>query len=237
MTSAPAATRQFFVAVGEVRLAVRQTGADDAPAVLLLPGLGGLATVWDDLAARLTGAGRRALAVELRGHGESSWPGAGYNFETMAADVAELIEALGSAAVDIVGHSLGGRVGLEVAAERPELVRRLVLVEAPPARLTPTPAEVPPRPDEPTPFDWEVVSPIRHQARAVDPAWWDRLGSVAIPALWVAGGPSSQVPQELLAEASARMPDSRLVTIDGGHSMHESRPAEFAAAVLDFLAM
>lgn len=229
-------SRRFTVPVGEIRLSVLETaGGANSPAVLMLPGLGGLATVWNTFAGELADRGRRALAVELRGHGDSSWPGEGYDFQTMAADLIRLIESLDIAPVDIVGHSLGGRVGLEVAAARPELVRRLVLAEAPPARRIPTPAEVPPRPEAPTPFDWKVVSPIRHQARAVDPAWWDRLSSVAVPALWVAGGPSSQVPQELFAEASARMPNSQLVTIDGGHSMHESRPEEFAAAVLAFL--
>jgi pimeloyl-ACP methyl ester carboxylesterase len=227
--------RRFAVPVGDLHLSVLQTGQDDAAATLLLAGLGGLATVWNGLANDLAARGRRALAVELRGHGESSWPGDGYTFEAMAGDVIGLIETLDVAPVDVVGHSLGGRVGLEVATARPKLVRRLVLAEAPPARHAPTPAEVPPRPDEPTPFDWAVVSPIRHQARAVDPAWWDRLPEVAVPALWIAGGPSSQVPQELLAEAAARMADARLVTIDGGHSMHESRPAEFSAVVLDFL--
>ena len=66
------------------------------------------------------------LAVDLRGHGASSRPGA-YSVALMAADVASLLDAVGGAAVDLVGHSLGGLVALRVAAGRPDRVRRLVL--------------------------------------------------------------------------------------------------------------
>ena len=225
-----------LVDVGDgVRIAVHEHGPGDGRPILLLPGLGDTAGVWDSFAHDLAGKGLRALAVDLRGHGASSWPGEGYTFEAMADDLAGLCEALRLGPAALVGHSLGGRVALELALLRPELVARLVLAEAPPARLTPVAVDLPERPDEPTPFDWAVVSPIRHQARAVDPGWWDRIGALGVPALWVLGGATSQVPQDLLADAAARMPDGRLVTVDGGHSMHTSRPEEFSAAVLPYL--
>lgn len=228
--------RTMRVPVGDIQLAVHEAGPVDSYPVLLLHGLGATAATWAGFAAELAAHGRRALAVDLRGHGESSWPGTGYAFGAMATDIAGLIDALELAPVDVVGHSLGGRVGLEVAMRRPELVRRLVLEEAPPARHAPTAVELPSRPAEPTPFDWEVVSPIRHEARAVDPAWWDRLATVPTPALWIAGGPSSHVPQDLFAEAAAHMPDARLVTVDGGgHTAHQAAPDTFGTAVLPFL--
>lgn len=224
------------VSVGGIELAAHDTGPSDGQPVLLLHGLGGTTATWAEFAAELAGHGRRAVSVDLRGHGESSWPGTGYDFGTMAADLVDFIEALELAPADIVGHSLGGRVALDVAMRRPELVRRLVLEEAPPARHTPTAVDLPKRPDEPTPFDWEVVSPIRHEARAVDPAWWERLANVPTPTLWVVGGASSHVPQDLFAEAAARMIDARLVTVDGGgHTVHQAAPDRFSAAVLPFL--
>lgn len=230
------AFREFLVPVGEIELAVRENGPEDAPAVLLLHGLGGVPDTWDPFAVELAGRGRRAVAVALRGHGDSSWPGTGYDFGTMAEDVAGLIEKVGVAPADVVGHSLGGRVALALAAARPELVRRMVLAEAPPARHVAVPAETPQRPAEPTPFDWAVVPAIRPQARAVDPAWWAVLPSITVPALWVAGGPTSQVPQELIAEAAALMPSAELVTLEGaGHHVHTVDRAAFSAVVLPYL--
>ena len=43
------------------------------------------------------------------------------------------------------------------------------------------------------------------------------------------------MPQDLLAEAAQLIPDATLITIPAGHRVHTSRPAEFTAAVLDFL--
>ena len=188
------------------------------------------------LRVRVAADGRRALAVDLRGHGESSWPGAGYDFDTMAADLIALSEQLELGPADLVGHSMGGRVALVLAWQRPDLVRRLVLAETPPPRLVPTPAEVPERPEGPTPFDWAVVPAIRHVARRVEPGWWERVATIDAPTLWVAGGPTSHVPQELIAAAAARMPDSRVVTLDGaGHGLIRTQPDEFAAVALPFL--
>lgn len=52
----------------------------------------------------------------------------------------------------------------------------------------------------------------------------------------VAGGPASHLPQHELARMAARIPAARLVVVEGGHAVPAARPAEFAAAVRDFLA-
>ena len=75
---------------------------------------------------------RRAVAIDLRGHGESAAPTDGdYSIESCAADVIAVIDALGLDAIVLVGHSYGAHVVIEVAARRPEVVRRLVLVDPP----------------------------------------------------------------------------------------------------------
>jgi pimeloyl-ACP methyl ester carboxylesterase len=225
-----------IVEIGDVHIAVHPEGPEQGEPVLLLHGLGSTAAVWEQFGAEVAAAGRRALAVDLRGHGESSWPGEGYDFDTMARDLIALSEHLRLGPAALVGHSMGGRVALHVALRRPDLVTRMVLAETPPPRLVAPPAEVPQRPAEPTPFDWAVVPAIRHAARRVDPGWWEWVATIEVPTLWLAGGPTSHVPQELIAAASARMPDSRVVTIaDAGHSVVSARPAEFAAAALAFL--
>ncbi|MFU8874113.1 alpha/beta fold hydrolase [Micromonospora sp. SL4-19] len=62
------------------------------------------------------------------------------------------------------------------------------------------------------------------------------MTEITLPALVVSGGSAGRLPQDRLAAMVARMPAARLVTIDAGHAVHATRPAEFAAAVRGFLA-
>ena len=66
------------------------------------------------------------LAVDLRGHGESGWPGE-YSIALMAQDVVALLERLDEPSVDLVWPLAGRLVALRVAATHPPPVRRLVL--------------------------------------------------------------------------------------------------------------
>jgi pimeloyl-ACP methyl ester carboxylesterase len=85
---------------------------------------------------------RRAIAVDLRGHGSSSAPSDGdYTVEACAADVLAVLDALALDAIVLVGHSFGAFVTTEVAARRASGVRRLVLID-PPGDFTRLPREV-----------------------------------------------------------------------------------------------
>ncbi len=205
--------------------------APTAPVAVLLHGTGATAGSWDVVAASLA-ARRTVLAVDLRGHGASSRPGA-YSIGLMAADVAALLDSVGGAAVDLVGHSLGGLVALRVAVGRPDRVRRLVLedVGMPHARRPSPPA----RPEGALGFDWRVVEQVRPEVDHPDPAWPVVVGSVAAPTLVVAGGPRSFVAAEHVAELVAALPDGRVTTLDTGHEVHETDPAGFTRAVEPFL--
>jgi len=79
-------------------------------------------------------AGHRVISVDLRGHGESDQPQSGYAIRDQAEDVAWLIGELGLDRPIAVGHSLGGLVVLELAAEHPGSVRAIVMLD--PAPLT-----------------------------------------------------------------------------------------------------
>ncbi len=72
-------------------------------------------------------AERRVIAVDLQGHGRTADVDRPFSVETMADDVAGLIEHLGGSA-DVLGYSLGGQVALQLAIRHPERVRNLVLV-------------------------------------------------------------------------------------------------------------
>ena len=224
---------QLDVAVDGVTLRVRAWLAADAapPSVVLLPGTGETGENWDVVASALH-ASRTVYAVSLRGHGGSDWPGH-YSIRAMADDVAGLLRRLDDQPVDMVGHSLGGLVAAAVASAHPELVRRLVLedVGVPHARPTATP----PRPEGVLEFDWKVVEQVRPEIDDPDPRWPEVVARIAAPTLAVAGGPTSHVPQDHIAELVRRVPDGRLVTVDAGHLVHETRPDDFVGHLLAFL--
>jgi len=122
-----------------------------------------------------------------------------------------------------------------LAETQPERFARLVLEDTcPPYDRSARP--VPDRPDGPLPFDWAVLEAIYAEVGLRSEEVWDRLADITAPTLLVAGGPTSHVPQERLAEVAQRVPDCTLVTIDAGHHVHTEVPAEFLAAVLPFLA-
>ena len=85
---------------------------------------------WTEVAERL--AGRfRVIAVDLRGHGDSDWLGAGgyYHFFDYVADLAAVIDRVGGDLVSVAGHSMGGTIVGYWAGTRPSRPARVVLLE------------------------------------------------------------------------------------------------------------
>jgi pimeloyl-ACP methyl ester carboxylesterase len=74
---------------------------------------------------------RQVIAVDLEGHARTPLGDRPYKFETQGDDMAELVKQLGHEKVDVVGYSLGGSVALRMAIQKPERVRRVVLVSVP----------------------------------------------------------------------------------------------------------
>jgi pimeloyl-ACP methyl ester carboxylesterase len=70
----------------------------------------------------------RVIAYDHRGQGQSQDPGSGYDMDTLATDAASLILALSAAPCHFAGISMGGFVGMRLAARRPALVRTLTLM-------------------------------------------------------------------------------------------------------------
>jgi pimeloyl-ACP methyl ester carboxylesterase len=89
-------------------------------------------TVWNDVISALR-PGTRNVAVDLRGSGVSNAARGPYNLERFAADLRELVDALGIAPVVVVGHSMGATVALRLAVDAPELVSGLILIAPVPA--------------------------------------------------------------------------------------------------------
>jgi len=119
--------------------------AGGRPPVVCLHGVTSQAWAWNGCAPLLA-VGAPVHAVDMRGHGGSSWaPDGDYSTAALAADVAAVVDLLDVGPVDVVGLSWGGLVGAALAATRPDLVRRLVMVDVPPEFSEP-PDAVPARP-------------------------------------------------------------------------------------------
>lgn len=108
--------------------------------ILLLHGWGCSVKLWESVTAELS-KHARVTVIDFPGHGKSSRPPVPWGAEEYAAAVAELIEQLGIQGCDIIGHSHGGRTAICLAATRPELVGKLVLVGAAGLRAEPTEAQ------------------------------------------------------------------------------------------------
>lgn len=110
-----------------------RTGGDK-PSVVLLHGLMLSGACWTPLARTLEDD-YDVVMPDARGHGYSSAPDYGYNYNNLADDVVGLIKALGLAAPILVGHSMGGMTAAVVASRYPGLLKGLILAD--PTFLTP----------------------------------------------------------------------------------------------------
>lgn len=121
--------RRITVAEG-VALSVRvwPGGAGAAP-FLLVHGLASNARLWDGVASALADAGHAVAAVDLRGHGRSDKPDAGYDFTTIVGDLLAVVDALGFDRPVVVGQSWGGNVVVELAAAHGDRVRGIACVD------------------------------------------------------------------------------------------------------------
>ena len=123
---------QFTGAEGQT-LAADTMGVDDALPVILAHGGGQTRLSWRRTQERLAAAGLRAIAIDLRGHGESQWSSSGhYRIEDFADDLLCVAHALGTPPA-LVGASLGGLSGLIAEGEiRPGSFASLTLVDIAP---------------------------------------------------------------------------------------------------------
>src|SRR5262249_52169871 len=77
---------------------------------------------------------RQVIAVEMQGHGHTADTDRPMTLETMANDIAALLDHLGIAMAYLVGHSFGGSSAIRAAIQHPDKLRRLVVISSPHAR-------------------------------------------------------------------------------------------------------
>ncbi|MBT8163017.1 MULTISPECIES: alpha/beta fold hydrolase [Arthrobacter] len=127
MESVVASAKSFTVDVGtNVQIMCFDSGGDGPP-VVILHGLAGSAREFFRTSQALPEF--RTICVDLRGHGGSTRHPADLSREAFVADVVRVIEETAACPVALVGQSMGGHTAMLVAAARPDLVTRMVLLE------------------------------------------------------------------------------------------------------------
>jgi pimeloyl-ACP methyl ester carboxylesterase len=216
--------------------------APAAPTLVFLHHFGGSSQSWCEVTARLAST-CRCLAPDLRGFGDSQATEHGYSVGESADDVLALLQVLEVRDFVLVGHSMGGKIALEVAARQPKYLRAVVLLA--PSPPTPEPMEDAVRArlastwaqrdavretiDKITarPLPPQVLArAIQDGARSSRPAWmaWlesgsredisPRMSRVQVPATVVAGAcDEAMTPQVLEREVVARVMKSRLIVV------------------------
>jgi pimeloyl-ACP methyl ester carboxylesterase len=116
-----------LVEAGEIRFAYRRFGNPTGTPVVLLQHFMGNLDSYDPAITDALAAGREVILTDNAGVGRSTGA-APDTVAGMARDAASLIDAVGLAPVDLFGFSMGGYVAQQIALDRPELIRRLILV-------------------------------------------------------------------------------------------------------------
>jgi len=204
----------------------------------------------------------RVIALDQRGHGHADHAqGGGYAREDYIGDVAALFEHLEVDKAVLLGNSLGGVNAYQFAAYHPERVKALVIEDlgaAPDAdasfvlawdgtfpsrealeehigqRLAPYLLDS----FRATPNGWRLAfeprDMLESQLQLNGDHWADWLAT-GCPALLIRGRESRITTQDHLEQMAARRPHTRLVTLDGGHVVHQDNPNGFADIVREFL--
>lgn len=126
--------REGFVETPEVRLRYLEWSDPGQAPLLLLHGIGQTAHTWGYFATAMQ-RHYRVIAIDQRGHGDSSWaPDGDYSPAAHARDLDAFIEQLKLESFALIGFSMGGRNAIGLTDRHPTKVRRLVIVDAGPER-------------------------------------------------------------------------------------------------------
>jgi pimeloyl-ACP methyl ester carboxylesterase len=202
----------------------------------------------------LTKAGRRVIAYDNRGHGQSEklYEPEAYGAPAMAEDACRLLDHLGIARVDVLGYSMGARIAAFLVLAHPERVRSVIfggmgihmvrgmIGSGPLARALEAPRIEDVTHDtarsfrafaEQTGSDLKAMAACMRGPREKVPA--ERLGALTVPALVAVGsddviGGSGQALADLI-------PDAQFLDITGRDHMKAVGDARFKQGVLDFL--
>jgi pimeloyl-ACP methyl ester carboxylesterase len=220
---------------GDVRLHYidNQVTAPGVP-VMFVPGLHGSAEDFRPMLQMMPT--RRAVAVSLRGRGQSDVPEAGYRFENHVADIAALVNALDQGPVCLAAHSVGVPYAIGYALEYPKKVAALVLAGYP-ARYPDLSADWGLRSMMRYPNLMSMIAVLGLQQESVEISLWESLPEIQCPILVLRGGkPTSRLPEELAEEYRRWLPDVNIVVFENsGHRLWIPSLKRFTGAIEAFL--
>jgi len=107
-----------------------EVNPEASKALVFLHGWQSSAQAWSGIVERLSSSPVRIMALDLPGFGSSPLPKTTWGVGEYADMVVEFIQKLGLKEVILVGHSFGGRIGIKLAAQNPDVIEKLVLVDA-----------------------------------------------------------------------------------------------------------
>ncbi|MDX1572814.1 MAG: alpha/beta fold hydrolase [Methylophaga sp.] len=108
--------------------------------LLLIHGLFGSADNWRGIARQLSKT-RQVISVDLRNHGRS-FQHPQQNYRLMAADIVDVLAELGVDKVNLLGHSIGGKVAMQFAIDYPQLLNKLIVVDIAPRSYPDTHSQI-----------------------------------------------------------------------------------------------
>ena len=118
---------EHWVDVGELKVRYLDWGGDGRP-LLALHGLASSAH-WYDIVAPLLRDRYHIYAPDQRGHGQTTSAHSGYDWITLSHDLVGLLDHIGLEKVSVMGHSWGGNVATNFAANYPDRVERLIMID------------------------------------------------------------------------------------------------------------
>jgi len=187
------------------RLAVDESGSGKP--LVLLHGIATDRHIWD-LALPALASSRRVVTLDLPGFGQSQPMDGGFELDAVAERIARGLAGRGlRGPIDLVGHSLGGGVAITLAALRPRLVGRLILVA--PAGMRPFPAPI----SRLLASSADAALSARRRAVSLTEVAWGRRLLLAMTAADGAGLPPTLARQMVEASSTARRTEAALATI------------------------
>ncbi len=251
------------IRVNGIDLAVRDQGSG-SPALVFLHYWGGSSRTWEMVIGELSST-FQCISYDQRGWGESDAPADGYGLAEMAADAEALIHSFDLESFVLVGHSMGGKVAQLLASRRPAGLQGLVLVApASPApqhiselarqaqlhaydnreTVLQAMAFLTHQTLNETLQEQVIEDSLRGSARA-KMAWpttaayediCDKVGTIAVPTLILAGDHDRQDPlEQQRREVLARIPGSTLRVVENsGHLSPLEQPGQLAEAITVF---
>ncbi|MEO7770767.1 MAG: alpha/beta hydrolase [Gemmatimonadaceae bacterium] len=121
-----------MITLGDLNVHYEQRGQGDP--ILLIHGLGSSTEDWEPQVAALEGR-YTVVAYDVRGHGRTAKPSGKYTMNQFADDAAALLQHLKLGRVHVMGLSMGGMIAFQLAADHPELVRSLIIVNSGPEMI------------------------------------------------------------------------------------------------------